>query len=83
MNNNDDNLLIESINVLLEHCGTSNLLKKIFNFSELSLIKRKRNREEEEILDDSIRGLLKELEKSHQTKISKKKKIAYYKHKIE
>ena len=29
MNNNDDNLLIESINVLLEHCGTSNLLKKI------------------------------------------------------
>ena len=79
MNNNDDNLLIESINVLLEHCGTSNLLKKIFNFSELSLIKRKRNREEEELLDDSIRVLLKELEKSHQTKIPKKKKIAYYK----
>ena len=49
MNNNDDNLLIESINVLLEHCGTSNLKKKIFNFSELSLIKRKRNREEEEL----------------------------------
>ncbi len=79
MNNNDDNLLIESINVLLEHCGTSNLLKKIFNFSELSLIKRKRNREEEELLDDSIRVLLKELEKSHQAKIPKKKKIAYYK----